>query len=291
MDDFQEAVQERREALLERWLRMVPWACGGGLQGTAESARATLLATTDQFLHLAPPECRVDKLKAFRETLIEIRKLEAWVDGPPWKSRGICTSCGTLYREEFGPCRDGPSACSGEIEQAGEDGYVIEARSAQKRLSLRLSELIKPAEAELRSIVEPHSGERTAAEQRPGSALPSSSAPCVEELRKPSSRQTDGIVPALKVGQMPARILVTLLENGGEMVKQDVHRKHRGQESKDDPRLANLLTPRSELSRRGFIESKDAIVTLTEGGRREAELQKSRGTRPVGLPDSQSTHD
>ena len=153
MDEFQEAAQDRKADLLERWLRMTPWACSGGLRGTAQGARATLFETTDQFLRLVEPGHQVKKLKALKEVLIRMQELEDWVDGSPWKSRGICKSCGTLYREESGPCRDGPTGCKGEVEPAGEDGYVIDARSAQNRLTRKLSELLGPAEVELRAIV------------------------------------------------------------------------------------------------------------------------------------------
>jgi hypothetical protein len=66
------------------------------------------------------------------------------------------------------------------------------------------------------------------------------------------------------------------------MIKKDLQRMHVGHDSKDDPRLANLLTPKGDLSTRRLIESIEETVTLTRDGRQEAELQRNRGTRVLG---------
>lgn len=94
------------------------------------------------------------------------------------------------------------------------------------------------------------------------------------------------IAPSLDIGQLPARVLVTLLGREPPVPKVDLHLLHTGPDAKNDPRLSNLLTPSGDLVRRGFIEAERSTVHLTGPGRVEAEMQKSRGTRPLG-----QTHD
>lgn len=94
---------------------------------------------------------------------------------------------------------------------------------------------------------------------------------------------------ALRHGQLPARVLVTLSANGGHLSKRALHRKHRSPSMNDDPRLANLLTPRGELSSQGYIKSEGQMVTLSDAGQMEASAQLSLGTKPLTV-DSRSTH-
>jgi hypothetical protein len=93
--------------------------------------------------------------------------------------------------------------------------------------------------------------------------------------------------PILKVEQLPAKVLVTLLDSGGSALALELHLKHTGAGKKEGRRLANLLTPKGDLAKRQFVTSSDGVVTLTPAGREEAEKQARRGTKPLG----DDTHD
>lgn len=95
--------------------------------------------------------------------------------------------------------------------------------------------------------------------------------------------------PILREGQLPARVLVTLLTNNGAMLRRDLHRLH-SRDGSDAPRIANLLTPKGDLGAQGLIDAADPVA-LTEKGRREAMVQKARGTKPLGEDDSRLAHD
>ncbi len=90
-------------------------------------------------------------------------------------------------------------------------------------------------------------------------------------------------VPMLRIGQLPARVLVTLLLNSGGMTKRDLHTRHR-EGKPDDPALANLLTPSGTLSADGLIVSTLRTVALTPKGHAEARLQRAAKTQPLGSP-------
>lgn len=94
--------------------------------------------------------------------------------------------------------------------------------------------------------------------------------------------------PRLRAEQLPAKVLVTLLANNGQMRKRALHRVHRS--GKTDPRLANLLTPKGELADSDLIRLDGDTVTLTPTGRMEATLQSSLGTATLGSDDSRLTH-
>lgn len=94
-------------------------------------------------------------------------------------------------------------------------------------------------------------------------------------------------VPVLRQGQMPARVLVTLLTHGGGMAKRELHRLHRGN-GKDDPILANLLTPSGTLAVGKLIVADGLTVVLTPEGKREAKLQAAVETLPLGRPAAHS---
>lgn len=116
--------------------------------------------------------------------------------------------------------------------------------------------------------------------------------PIVEEIATlatppmpPTNQELPGappVLPTLRTGQMPARVLVTLLATPeGETTKRALQAQHRGPGKTDDPVLGNLLTPKGTLANQGFIESEGAIVRLTPAGRQEATLHRGQ-TDPLG---------
>lgn len=100
-------------------------------------------------------------------------------------------------------------------------------------------------------------------------------------------RRQDPATPLLDTQQLPARVLVTLLDAGTPLTKQDLNRMLVGPDAKSNPRLANLLTPKGELARRGFVEVSRSTVTLTLDGQAEARMQRDGGTLALGM----RTHD
>jgi hypothetical protein len=117
----------------------------------------------------------------------------------------------------------------------------------------------------------------------------------IEKMPTPPSATTPCLpaAPVLVPRQLPAMVLVTLLERG-PMEKRQMRRLPGVRES-DRSRVANLLTPRGDLAERGLVRVDRATVALTERGRTEAVMQKERGTTSLDTGQtrdkSRPTHD
>lgn len=130
-------------------------------------------------------------------------------------------------------------------------------------------------------IVEPHVVVRVVDEQVD---LVRQTEELLVELDFASPRAIDA--PQLVPHQLPAMVLVTVLELGS--VEKRRIQKLPGVRESDRARIANLLTPGGELSRRSLLHSERAVVALTDAGRAEAEMQQQHGTASLVVT---GTHD
>jgi hypothetical protein len=87
--------------------------------------------------------------------------------------------------------------------------------------------------------------------------------------------------PMLQPRQLPAMVVVTLLENGNCMVKTELKQLD-GVRSTDIDNISNLLTPGGDLKKRGLIDVDGRQVGLTPTGVAEARAQVHAGTTSLG---------
>lgn len=90
-------------------------------------------------------------------------------------------------------------------------------------------------------------------------------------------------VAQLQAKQLPAMVLVTLHEAGGEMVKKEL-KKLPGVRKSDVGNLANLVTPNGDLAKKEFVDAEGGVVRLLEKGKSEAAAQQELGTKSLVEP-------